>query len=527
MDGSRSGAGTLANTDRMTGDACRVIFAASEIFPLVKTGGLADVCSSLPRALADRGCDIRLLMPAYPQAVDQLAAPRLLVELGTVMGHADVRVLVGRMPDSGLPVWLVDAPVFRRRGGPYLDDAGCEWPDNPQRFALFCHVAARLARDGGQLAAWQPDVVHCHDWHTGLVPLLLAGHDAPRTVFTIHNAAFQGNVPLQAADALHLPAAALGMDGAEFHGQLSLLKAGIRYADRVTTVSPTYARELLGPVHGCGMDGLLRHRADVFSGILNGIDTMLWNPQHNRHLPRSFSAAAPAGKADCKLALQAELGLAISPERPLAIMLSRLTHQKMADTVLQQLPAMLAADPRLQFALHGRGEREYEDGFMALAADWPERVAVRIGYDEPTAHRLHAGADLLLHGSRFEPCGLVQMYAMRYGTVPVVSRVGGLADTVTDPQGRTDGTGFVFDGDDGAALRDAVDRALRAFHAEGPAWSRLRRNAMQRDFSWNASARRYAALYGDTAATAAEPTRTVRNAAAPRQPRLRPRLAVC
>ena len=500
MDGTRGIADPRASARLIPADPRRVLLVAGEIYPLAKTGGLADVCAALPRALVDLGLDLRLLLPAYPSALEQVIAPRVLVEFGELLGQPDVRVLAGRMPDSALPVWLVDCPtLFRRPGGPYLDPVGDEWPDNGLRFALLAHVAALLARDGEALTGWQPDLVHCHDWHAGLVPLLLATgpQPAPRTVFTIHNIAFQGNQPLDAAAALGVPAATLGPDGAEFYGQLSFLKAGIRYADRVTTVSPSYARELLTGEFGAGMDGLLRVRGGAFRGILNGIDNVLWDPARDPHLAQRYSRDDRSGKAACKAALQAELGFATGPARPLAIMVSRLTGQKMADVVLAELPALLAAEPQLQFALLGCGERALEEGFGALAAAFPQRVSVRIGYDEAAAHRLHAGADLLLHGSRFEPCGLVQMYAMRYGTAPLVSRVGGLADTVADLDESAHPTGFVFDRCDGAALHAATRRAL-AIHRGRPAdWARLQDHAMRRDFGWRRSALQYLALYAE------------------------------
>jgi starch synthase len=498
MDGALRTTDIPAGSERDAALPLRLLFVASEIYPMSKTGGLADVCAGLPQALAECGAEVRLLMPAYADALDQVVAPRVLVELDSVL-EQQVRVIAARTPDTALPIWLVDSPaLFRRRGGPYLDEQGREWDDNPLRFALFCQVAARLARDGDALTGWQADLVHCHDWHTGLLPLLLATgrQPAPRSVFTIHNAAFQGNCPLQEAPGLGVAPAALGPDGAEFYGQLSFLKAGIRYADRVTTVSPTYARELLTAEHGCGMDGVLRERGSDFSGILNGIDTALWNPAGDRHLPARYHAGEIAGKAVCKQALQAELGFELDPARPLAIMVSRLTGQKMADVVLDELPALLEAEPSLQFALLGCGERRIEQGFTALAAARPTQVAARIGYDEATAHRLHAGADLLLHGSRFEPCGLVQMYAMRYGTAPVASRVGGLADTVIDATDASDGTGFVFDQCDGGALRAAVQRGLDVRREQPATWRRLQANAMQRDFGWRASAREYLRLYG-------------------------------
>ncbi|NII11091.1 glycogen synthase GlgA [Oleiagrimonas sp. C23AA] len=478
--------------------AVHVLFVASEIYPLAKTGGLADVCAALPQALCAQGLDVQLMMPAYPDALYQLVAPRPVVDLGEVLPGARVRLIHGHMPDSGLPTWLVDCPsLYRRPGTPYRDPDGRDWPDNARRYGVLCHAAARMALNRCGLA-WVPHVVHCHDWHTGLLPLLLqlGGGPRPSSVFTIHNAAFQGNYPLATLAKLGLPEHLASAEGIEFFGQMSFLKAGIRYADKVTTVSPTYARELCTPEFGFGMEGLLNARRDDLHGIINGIDDQLWNPQADPYLPFRYRATELGGKRGCKRVLQDMLGLDPDPMAPLAVSVSRLTQQKMADIVLQQLPVLLQRHSRLQFALHGNGDREIESGLMAMAAQWPGRVAVRIGYSEALAHRLHAGADLLLHPSRFEPCGLAQMYAMRYGTVPVVRRVGGLADSVVDTsQGAGRATGFVFDAANGAAFVDAVERGLGTFYAQPDSWSALQRGGMHADFSWRTPAQAYMQLY--------------------------------
>jgi starch synthase len=479
----------------------RILIVAAEIFPLAKTGGLADVVSALPKALASLGTDVRLLMPAYPSALDQLAAPAPSVDLGTVLGET-VRLVPGRVPDSGLAVWLVDCPpLFRRVGTPYGDSWGNDWSDNARRFALLCHAAGRLALGQAGLV-WQPDIVHCHDWHTGLVPLLLhhAVPSRPRTIFTIHNAAFPGKFSFDAMRGLDVPETSFGLDGAEFYGNFSFLKAGIRYADKISTVSPTYAREICTPEYGCGFDGLLRARKQDLVGIMNGIDAERWDPARDPCLRRPYTTADRTGKAACKEALQRELGLAPEADAPLAIFVSRITGQKMADIMLHRLPGVMADKPRLQFALMGQGERHLEAGFRDLAARFPGRAAVHIGYSEEMAHRFHAGGDILLHGSRFEPCGLAQLYAMRYGTVPLVRRVGGLADSVVDAEaGESHGNGFVFDEPSGDAFCSALDRCVSAYEARTPRWHGLQRNGMAADFSWNGSARRYTHLYRETA----------------------------
>ncbi|MGH7041510.1 MAG: glycogen synthase GlgA [Acetobacteraceae bacterium] len=488
---------------------CRVLFVASEMYPLAKTGGLGDACAALSAALQDLGMDIRVMLPGYAAALDCARDKRTLGQLDN-----GASLLLGYAPDTGVPVYLLDWPeLFRRDGGPYQDSERRDWPDNLHRFATFCQAAACVALRGDG-RGWQPDLVHAHDWHAGLLPAFLALHAGPRprTVFTIHNLAYQGNFPLDAARTLGLPDALLVPDGAEFYGQLSCLKAGIRYADRLTTVSPTYAREILTPENGAGMDGLLRARAGDLVGILNGIDTDLWNPGTDVHLAAPYGAEDLDGKRAAKTAVQQELGLDVAADRPLVVGVNRLTHQKMADVVLAALPSLL--DQGAQIVLHGEGERELEASFLAAAAGRSSRLAVRIGYQEPLAHRLHAAADLALTPSRFEPCGLTTMYAMRYGALPVTRSVGGLADTVVDiddaDPATKGGTGFTFADPTPRALTTCLHRAGARFH-DPAAWRRLQRNAMLRDFGWGLSARRYLALYGDLmpadARAGAEPPR--------------------
>jgi starch synthase len=470
----------------------RVLVAASEIHPLAKTGGLADVCGALPVALERLGAEVRLVLPAYDSALDTALAPHPAADLGEILGISPLRLLSGRVPGTGLEVLLVDCPpLFRRPGTLYQDPDGADWPDNALRFGLFCHAVARLAQ--GQTAIdWKPDVVHCHDWHTGLVPYLLrrTGPGRPRSVFTIHNAAFQGNFPLESAASLGLPEEALDSEGIEFYGQLSFLKAGIRFADRLTTVSPTYARELLTPQFGCGMEGLIASRASDFIGILNGIDTGAWNPATDGFIAERYTSEDPSGKAACKAELQRSSRFAEDHGAPLVAFASRLTPQKMADVTLARLPGLLERHPRTQFALLGSGEHALESGFSDLARRFPARVSVHIGYSEASEHRLHAGADVLLHGSRFEPCGLAQMYAMRYGALPVVRRVGGLADTVSDEE-----TGFVFDEASAEAMESALDRCLDQYEQESASWRRLQQRAMQADFGWERPAKAYLDVY--------------------------------
>jgi starch synthase len=476
----------------------RILFASSEVYPLAKTGGLADVSAALPLALSELGVDVRLVMPGYPEALDTAE------EIKPVAAYADdgspTRVLSARLPDSGLPVWLIDCPaLFKRDGGLYQNEAGEDWHDNHHRFSLLSRIAARLAL-GEIVADWRADVVHANDWHTGLLPLLLRQSEGarPASLFTVHNLAFQGLFPAETLGELKLPDELVGPDGIEFYGRVSFLKAGIRFSDRFNTVSPSYAREILTPEFGCGLDGLINARAGDLSGILNGIDCGVWNPAADPFLPARYDAQDMAGKRVCKAELQRELGLAVAPDTPLIVWASRLAHQKMADTALDMLPALLQRD--VQFAAIGEGDAAYEQGFAELAHAHPGRVAAAIGYREPLAHRVYAGGDILLHPSRFEPCGLTPQYAMRYGTVPVVTAVGGLSDIVRDAGGRAaDGaTGFSFVEQSAQAMLACLDRALAAY-AQPIAWRRLRRQAMAQDFGWQASAGRYLALYRELA----------------------------
>jgi starch synthase len=484
----------------------RVLFASSEIYPLAKTGGLADVSAALPRALAELGVDVRLIMPAYAQALSAAVDKSIVAELPDEHGSGPARVIAARMPDSALSVWLVDAPRFYDRpGSPYLDEHGRDWPDNAQRFAYFSHVAAALAR-GQVVPGWRADVVHANDWHTGLLPILLAAdeQERPPALFTIHNLAYQGVFPSSVLPLLGVSQDLFTPEGMEFFGQVSFLKAGIRFSDRITTVSPSYAREILTPDYGCGLDGLLRQRSDDMIGILNGVDYRIWNPAHDPHLPANFDLADLSGKRACKAELQRELALTLDPDVPVVAWLSRITDQKMADIACDALPVIM--ERNIQFAVLGEGDPALEAKFRAAAPHYPGRLAVRIEYDEGLAHRLQAGADLLLHPTRFEPCGLTPLYGMRYGTLPIVRHVGGLMDTIVDA---TDGAmragnanGFAFHEPSATAMLDCLDRAL-AFYGHQTGWRKMQRWAMRRDFGWDASARRYLALYGELAPDAA------------------------
>ncbi|HUO98872.1 MAG TPA: glycogen synthase GlgA [Rhizomicrobium sp.] len=477
----------------------RILFVTSEAYPLAKTGGLADVSRSLPAALMRLGADVRVLMPGYPRALELIAHPKVVAQMRPMLGVADGQLIAGRFPDCDLPVWLVDSPsLFDRPGGLYQDGDGRDWPDNATRFAYFSKVAAELAL-GRTPVGWHPDVVHANDWHTGLLPLLLAEArtERPRTVFTTHNMAFQGNF---APEELHdLPERIRGSKAIEFYGRQSFLKAGLRYADRVTTVSPTYAKEILSHEFGFGFEDVLRERGRDFCGILNGIDDAIWNPATDPLLPRNYFVSDISGKRVCKRSLQQELGLEFAPDHvPLFGFVSRLTHQKMADVLLEVLPWIVEQDAQL--AVVGEGDRAIEAALLEARRRYEGRVSVTIGYNEPLAHRLQAGSDMLLAPARFEPCGLTQLYAMRYGTLPIVRRTGGLADTVVDATARTiagrTATGFVFERDDAAGMMAAMMRALALFR-EPLHWRLMQLQAMTREFSWETSAAKYLELYRD------------------------------
>lgn len=474
----------------------KVLFAASEAQPLVKTGGLADVVGALPRALAALGHDVKVLLPAYPGVLDRLRSRSAHAHFTDLFG-GPAKIEAGRS-ESGLAVLAIDAPHLyaKRTPDPYGPSAGVDWEDDHLRFAALGWVASAIGR--GSAGAWVPDVLHAHDWQAGLAAayLALADEPRPRTVLTIHNLAFQGLFDRAHLAALRLPASAFTMDGVEFYGRIGFLKAGLQYSDRITTVSPTYAREIQTAEFGAGLDGLLRHRAGDVEGILNGIDRDEWNPERDRYLPATYGSHSVAKKAANKAALQETLGLAKDPAAPLLCVISRLTHQKGLDLLLAALPVLHAAGAQL--AVLGSGDADLAGGFASAAKASPARVAFRAGWDESLSHRLQGGADCIVVPSRFEPCGLTQLCGLRYGTIPVVTRVGGLADTVVDANeaALADGvaTGIQFDAPSADTLGQALLRAITLYR-QPEVWSRLQQRAMTRDFGWERSAQRYAALY--------------------------------
>jgi len=478
----------------------QVLQVSAEIYPLLKTGGLADVAGALPPALARAGVDLRLLLPGFPSIRDGIAGLQSVAQFVAPWGGR-ASVLSGVW--SGHGVYVIEAPsLYGGAGNPYVDAQGAAHADNHRRFGLLGQVAAALG--SGLDPGWRAQVVHAHDWHAALAPALI--HEARRqrspgapplgSVFTIHNLAYQGVFPAATFADLGLPAAAFHVDGIEFHGQVSFMKAGLQYADRLTTVSPTYANEVQGPEQGCGLDGLLRQRRDVLVGILNGVDTTIWNPAADRAIAQTYDVRRLSRKADNQAALRREFGLSQRPEALLFGVVSRLTEQKGLQLVIAGLPELLARGGQL--VVLGSGDPELEAAFRTAAHDHPRDVAVRIGYDEALSHRIFAGTDVTLVPSRFEPCGLTQLYGLAYGSLPLVHRVGGLADTVVDAAlenlADDSATGFVFDTFDVASYVAALRRAF-ALHARGADWRRVQRAAMRQVFNWDGAATRYLEVY--------------------------------
>jgi len=474
----------------------RVLFVTSEAAPLIKTGGLGDVSAALPAALHGMGVDARVLLPGYPQVLKALPSLQIATDFPVLPGFPPARLLSGTLPDS-VPLWVVECPeLYLRGGGPYQDEHGVDWTDNAQRFGLLSKIAAVLGSADSPLE-WKPDVVHCSDWQTGLTPAYL--HFAPGAapcVMTIHNLAFQGIFPLQTAVELGLPGECLQLEGAEYYGDLSFLKAGLYYADHITTVSPSYAEEIQTDALGFNMQGLLAHRREVLSGILNGIDTAEWNPAADPNLAQAYDAANIQGKPANKRELQKRMGLHIDPKVPLFGLVSRFTHQKGLDLVLEIAPQLIALPAQL--VLLGSGDAGMQRTALELSHRYSGQAGAYVGFDEGLSHLIEAGADIFLMPSRFEPCGLNQMYSQRYGTPPVVHATGGLIDTVVDCNAATlkrgEATGFVFDSADASGLLSAVRRAVVAYHNK-KTWRALQRNGMSKDFGWGRSAAAYRDIY--------------------------------
>ncbi len=477
----------------------KILFATSEVHPLIKTGGLADVAASLPRALLKLGHEVKILLPAYACVTQKLtASAKEITQLS--IDDRTISIKQTRLPGSRVTVLLVDIPEFsEREGNPYCGPDGTDWFDSHKRFYLFAKAAELIALDQAQLN-WQPTVVHCNDWQTGLIPALLSLHpDRPATVFTIHNLAYRGLFSYHAFTELNLPHGFWHHERLEFYGQMSFMKGGLAFADFITTVSPSYAQEIQQPEFGCGLDGLMRYRNDSLVGILNGIDTDEWNPGNDKYINVNFNRRTLGNKVKNKLALQETLGLTIDENLPLVGFVGRLVDQKGVDLILAQMPRLLSTP--CQLVILGSGFAHYEAALKEIANHHPTRVSVTIGYDEGFAHRIEASSDIFLMPSIFEPCGLNQLYSLRYGTLPIVHAVGGLRDTVFEQQGDTvdeHANGFVFEHPTSELLFAALERALIAY--QNPAhWKQLQINAMSQDFSWDASAQKYLDIYNKLA----------------------------
>ena len=482
----------------------KILFSSSEATPLIKTGGLADVAGSLPAALRILGHDCRLIIPAYPKAITNSHHLQMVAEMHLPGSTEPVRLLQATAGNQATPVYLVDAPhFFDRPGNPYLAPDGFPWPDNADRFTLFCRAVVEIALDRCGLG-WKPDITHNNDWQTGLVaPLLKDQPERPASVFTIHNLAYQGVFDRQTFERLQLSPTLWNLDGLEFYGQMSFIKGGIAYSDQINTVSPTYAEETRTPKFGSGLHGLLNHREGHYRGILNGVDYDLWNPQQDPYIAKPYNVARFADKLENKRVLQQEFGLPENPQIQLFGYIGRLVEQKGVDLILQVLPGIMDAGAQIVFL--GSGNTELERILEKLSTKYHSRVGVFIGYDEGLSHRIEAGCDCFLMPSRFEPCGLNQMYSLRYGTVPIVHQTGGLADTVVNVTSSTlaDGsaTGFVFEESDADSLWRAVERAIDFYHRPDVTWQILATTGMQQDFSWKVSASRYSELYEDAIKT--------------------------
>ncbi|AUX80382.1 MULTISPECIES: glycogen synthase GlgA [Sinorhizobium] len=479
-----------------------VLSVTAEIFPLVKTGGLADVAGSLPKALKSHGIRTRTLIPGYASAIEALEAAAPVARYDCLFGEK-ATLLSGRA--AGLELFVLDAPgFFYRSGGPYTDEHGVDYPDNWKRFAAFSLVASQIA--GGLVQHWRPDIIHAHDWHAAL-SLVYAKYaknvPIPR-VLTVHNIAFQGQFSAHLFSELGLPNEAYSIDGLEYYGDVGYLKGGLQAADAITVVSPTYAREIMTPTFGMGLEGVVNARHEDVVGIVNGIDVDVWDPSIDPHIEHSYSARTPLRRLPNREALLELFGLPHT-RAPVFASINRLTWQKGMDLLAAVVDEIVAMDGRL--IVHGNGDADIEYAFLDAARRFPQHVAMRLGYEEQIAHKIHAGADAMLVPSRFEPCGLTQLYALRYGCVPIVARTGGLSETIIDAnvaalQAQA-ATGVQFSPVDTEGLRHALRRALKLFRHRR-VWESLQRQGMKTDSSWHRSAARYAELYGDLTATATD-----------------------
>ncbi|MCB2154013.1 glycogen synthase GlgA [bacterium] len=486
----------------------KILFVSSEVSPFAKTGGLADVVGALPQYLARRGHDVRVVMPLY-KSIDTYAhrliplLPEIIVDWGTDRISGEVMRCSHPSSPADVPMYFIAQELLFDRDGLY-GEAGQDYFDNDRRFAFFNFATLWMLKG----LNWSPDVIHLNDWQAGMVAALLKHHPIIseddfyrriRTVFTIHNMAYQGLFHHDMMPRMNLPWYIYNPDGIEFHNQVSTLKAGIVFSDRITTVSPTYAKEIQTEEHGAGMDGVLRLRARELDGILNGIDDDVWNPETDALIPANYSADDTSGKAKCRKALLKQFGIKDKAGAPVIGMISRLVDQKGFDIVAKAMPEILATGARI--VLLGTGEAKHEEFFRSLAARNPGQVGVAIEYNEKTAHLIEAGSDCFLMPSYFEPSGLNQLYSMRYGTIPIVRGVGGLKDSIEHANKKTitagKATGFVFERYTAGALQQMVKRAVQCYQDQ-KLWQKLVKDAMTKDFTWDRSAKEYEKVYKKT-----------------------------
>ncbi|MCC2626131.1 MAG: glgA [Burkholderiales bacterium] len=479
----------------------KILHVCSELYPLLKTGGLADVTAALSNALVNLKCDARVIVPGFPAFMNGVTNKKLIQVMPEEFGVSIINLYYGTLPNSKVGVYIIDAKgLYDRSGNPYQDNQGIAYADNYRRFALLGYIAAKLAE--GLDNEWKPQIVHGHDWHAGLTFAYLKAHEiqtgkkAARSVFTIHNLAYQGTFPKSIFDELNLPISFFDINGLEFYGNISFLKSGLFFADKLTTVSPTYAIEIQHGEQGCGFDGLLSKRKHDLVGILNGIDKDVWNPATDIVIDKKFSHRSMSGKLTCKTSLQKQLGLTVQNDVPLFVVVSRLAEQKGLNLILDEMPNLIKLGGQL--VLLGSGDPKLEEAFRSLSKTYPKSISVKIGYDEEYAHQIIASSDVILVPSRYEPCGLTQLYGMTYGTLPVVHNVGGLADTVVDcslenlDTGKA--SGFVFDQFSTTAFNAALRRAF-ALYKRRAEWKRVQKYAMGQDFSWDNPALQYFSLY--------------------------------
>lgn len=472
----------------------KVLSVASEVFPLIKTGGLADVAGALPLALAPLGIAMRTLLPGYPTVMAKLKDPHKIADIDSALG---VPASVLSVKHHGLDLYILDAPFyFDREGGPYTDATGLDHDDNWRRFAALSAAGSELAN--GLDPTWKPDLVHAHDWQAALTPVYLkyspVGPTTP-SVITIHNIAFQGQFSPTIFPELSLPLEAFSISGIEYYGDVGFLKGGLRTAWALTTVSPTYATEILEPEFGLGLEGLVGERVEDLYGIVNGIDDAIWNPEDDKHIPATYGEGSLKKRAENRTALSARFGLTPT-EGPIFCVISRLTSQKGIDLIAEAVDMIVEHGGSL--AVLGSGDPVLEHALKVAAARHPGRISVIFGYDEPLSHLMQAGADAILIPSRFEPCGLTQLYGLRYGCIPIVGHTGGLADTIIDANGAAVAakvaTGIEFTPVTAHGLMGALRRTFHLF-AEPKTWAAMQKAAMKSDVSWASSARQYADLY--------------------------------